>query len=277
MKRWFTFLPMLLPALASAQTSPDALTFDEARSLSPDALARRVLGASGALVKEASVEGARGQFANPRWLAHITFTSAPRAAGFPGVCAVDTYGVDFSPASPSASLMADAGPAKVAALRTGTVYRIVDAGPVPTSGWSDDYGRKLADACARKASVISSGPYGGLTYFSASFGVGSDQSGNVASFVRKVLIDLSSRTDFSVCQTRHRNACQGRAQVFVALSFTSANVGRCEKLAVSWCVSVSSRWGLNATVLNVEVADPGDLSKPPTIRSANVEDIQGVE
>jgi hypothetical protein len=125
------------------------LTLQEALNLPAPILSDRVLGAAGELYPEVQrpyfggLPGRQG-FA-------LEFATAPRSAGFPGLCEADTISVYFGPAEASSN----AQTAHVRSLLTGKVYRIVgDTTPID-GGWNDNYGRTLAARCAASGPVFS--------------------------------------------------------------------------------------------------------------------------
>jgi hypothetical protein len=127
------------------------LTLQEALNLPAPVLSDRVLGAAGELYPElqrpylGGVPGGQGFT--------LEFATAPRSAGFPGLCEADTISVYFG----SAEASSNNPTAHVRSLVTGKVYRIVgDTTPI-NGGWNDEYGRTLAARCTASGPVLSAG------------------------------------------------------------------------------------------------------------------------
>ncbi|WP_188053241.1 hypothetical protein [Sphingosinithalassobacter sp. CS137] len=104
MRRWFAALGSLALFASSGAAAQDdvRLTLAEARGMSPDALATRLLGtAVAADYPEADVHGDGGGMIPAPGLNYITFYRAPVPAGFPGLCRVDGLVVRFENGPPN--------------------------------------------------------------------------------------------------------------------------------------------------------------------------------
>ena len=269
MRRWFA--PLLL--LASAQASPDPLTLTEARALAPDALAHRVLGASGVLVREASVQGWSEHLGDGDDIAGATFATAPRA-GQPGLCAADLYQVVFAPRSSS-----DKRAGQVIDLSRETVYRMVDAGPVPT-GFSAGYAERSEAACAKATPVLATS--GTPTYFYSHYDERPDVNGASALFVTRLLKRLDSPTPVPRCASWIPQAisvadCRRLLASFAAGPLFMVDVKPCAAPSRNWCAELRDHDGLNWIQVTVTMDRPADLSRPAAIRGISLENVRAVE
>lgn len=150
-RRLAAFLSMLtILDVSQARAAGDAArgpTREEALTRPPQELARRLLGASGSLVKEVQ----RPVADNPGPLSQLRFAGPPRSAGFPGLCEADTFLVALKPAPvangspPNATVVAD--------LVAGKLFKIV-GDPARRAG-SRDW-RLLERRCAASGPVLSS-------------------------------------------------------------------------------------------------------------------------
>lgn len=148
-------------------------TLSEALHDPPLELARRVLGLSGEIYREVQRPFLES-VPSVSWLTNLTFATAPRSAGFPGLCEASTIFVSFRPeqnAPPDSDVRTI-----VNALQTGRLYKIVgDTTPLPDT-WNDDYGRSIAERCAAAGPVLLQ-PNGGVRaghFFSGRFNGSSD-------------------------------------------------------------------------------------------------------
>jgi len=134
-------------------SAPDGLTLREARASSPEDLAGRVLGMIGARYREVRIhEG--GPF-GPRGLAGISFASAPRSAGFPGLCEADEVFVSFTPITADSRNYTDPRadpPVQVHRFFRSTSYRIV--GDTNRLDFTDADWELLDRACAQSGPVL---------------------------------------------------------------------------------------------------------------------------
>jgi hypothetical protein len=97
--RWFAVALALAPLAASASSADrDSMTLAEARKLSPQRLAERLLGAVGAAGKysEATFSGDGGIMIHAPGLNGIELYQRPTSAGFAGLCQVESVHVSFS-------------------------------------------------------------------------------------------------------------------------------------------------------------------------------------
>ena len=141
---------MLLAAIPASAQVAESLTLDQARALSTGELARHLLGASGALAKESSVISGFPPFTAADRLYGVEFASAPRSAGFPGLCEADVYTVDLAP-------LENAAGSVVRRVQVQKRYRVVgDLEPLPDM-WNDAYGSRLDALCAGAAPVLARG------------------------------------------------------------------------------------------------------------------------
>jgi hypothetical protein len=136
-------------AQAPARTGP---SFREARTQSAEMLAGRLLGASGRLVSEV-----RRPDANQRYFSSLEFASAPRSAGFEGVCEADTFWVSLG-TSPRRTGPEIDRPTYVTGLSNNFLFRIVGTAEELASRGDPDTGdanwAKLKSACARAGPVL---------------------------------------------------------------------------------------------------------------------------
>ena len=118
--------------------------------MQPPELARRVLGVTGARYREVRrpyLGGLPGRVGF-----NLRFATAPRSAGFPGLCQADTIDLYFSPPDSESS---SGGGMRVHAVHTGALYRIVgDTAPLPGTGWNDEYGHTLDELCENAGPVF---------------------------------------------------------------------------------------------------------------------------
>lgn len=141
---------------APSDAAPASLTLHEAQRLPTRALARRLLGESGALYQEAEIPpGSPGHFGSRIVLSYVTFATAPRSAGFPGLCMADRLTVNFEPVPGSGR--GDDPPSRIVHLEAGRVYRIV--GDTTDRREGTDGSERAQDAqCARSGPVLSHRP-----------------------------------------------------------------------------------------------------------------------
>lgn len=158
MKSRLASLPLALAA-ACVSASPAAaqtLTIAQARTLPVQELARRFLGASGALYREIERPGRNAGIslpgAPPLGLTSLAFAASPRSAGFAGLCAADVAFVSFRAIRTPTQTDADP-PARVSGLSTARLYRIVGD---PESRTGEDWTSRREERLER--SCNSSGP-----------------------------------------------------------------------------------------------------------------------
>lgn len=99
MIRWFAVALALMPLAASAAPSNrNSMTLAEARKLSPQQLAERLLGAAGSVEKysEAKVSGDGGLMIHMPGLNDVDLYQRPASAGFVGLCQVESVHIRFS-------------------------------------------------------------------------------------------------------------------------------------------------------------------------------------
>lgn len=274
-------LPFLL--LTMAQATPDTLTLAQARALPAEVLARRVLGASGSLVRTAHVSAGAGMFANPYRLASIEFATTPRSAGFPGPCQAHTFVVGFRPVDgeDGQDLKADL-PSSVVSLDRTTRFRRVDVEPAPASGWDDAYGKAMDAACARAGPVLRED---GSSPFFISLNDGQiDPRGAVASTALTILaaaVKLDPGVPL-ICQTSVGDSCPRQVADLVKRPPDEVRSALCEKTPGRRCLDVRYDQGwLHWLTLRIE-SDAGRGATaywtPPTpIRAVHVEEVHAVE
>lgn len=135
--------------LAAADEPVRPLTFQDARTLPADELARRALTQFADQLVEVDRPNGGGFIGDQ--LVWIGFAGRPRGAGDPGVCEVDYVTVGFTAVSPGD--MPPRGsratnPAQADSLTVVTRFKTVgDISPLPDT-WNDAYGAKLDAACA---------------------------------------------------------------------------------------------------------------------------------
>lgn len=274
-------LPLLL--LTTAQAAPDTLTLAEARALPVEALARRVLGLSASLVETAHVSAGVGIFANPYRLASTEFATAPRSAGFPGLCEAEIFVARFRPVGgeQGQDMKADLR-SKVVALDRTTRFRSVDAGPVPTRGWDDAYGKAMDAACAKIGAALR--PDGTSPFFLDLTDGQIDPRGAAAATALGVLAAAAragTGTPF-VCRTSSPGACRDLAHDLAVQAPDEVRSGPCEKAPRRRCVVARyDRGWLRWLTLAIE-SDPGrDVTTfdaaPVPIRAIRVDEVQAVE
>lgn len=274
-------MALALLAPIAAQAAPDTLTLVEARGLPPEALARRVLGASGSLVESAHVSAGMGMFANPYRLASIEFATAPRSAGFPGLCQADTFIVRFRPTDgeQGQDLKADL-PSSVVALERTTRFRRVDAGPVPANGWNDAYGKAMDAACAKTGSVLRAD---GSSPFFVSLADGQvDARGAVASTSLSVLAGAAKPGIVPTCQTRLPDPCERQVADLARRAPDEVRSAACETEPTRRCLEVRYDLGwLHWLTLRIE-SDAGRgatayWTAPTPIRAIRIDEVQAIE
>ena len=93
--------PQILAAFAALQSEPlpqqQPITLEEARSLAPAELATRLLGQTGTLYSEVSIQPWPRSLGD---VVEIAFATPPRPAGSPGLCRSDIAWIHFRPAAP---------------------------------------------------------------------------------------------------------------------------------------------------------------------------------
>jgi hypothetical protein len=154
---------------ANACAAQTGLTLQEALNLPSAELAVRVLGQVGQRYSEVErpyLGGVPGRVGFS-----LEFASAPRPAGFPGLCEADILSVSFWPASPASS---PDEAMHVHSIYTSTRYKNVDD-TTPLTGWSEVYERHLAALCDHSGPVLNQpGQRATTSHF---FGGGYAQSG----------------------------------------------------------------------------------------------------
>jgi hypothetical protein len=135
-------------ATQAVSAEPRGLSLQDAQTLPASALRERVLGAVGALYTE--IERPSPTITRGRAFV-LEFASAPRSAGYPGLCEADTIIVNFGPSAdrPATSI------ANVQSAYRGTVYRIVGDTAPQAGGWTDADSRMLTEQCSAAGPVLS--------------------------------------------------------------------------------------------------------------------------
>jgi hypothetical protein len=143
----FLILAVVAAQPASAGPGGEGPTFKQAMTQSVEELAHRLFGASSSLVAE--MERPSAEY-GVRYFDSLEFASAPRSAGFAGLCEADTFWVGLERARGRDTLD---GPTKVTGLSTGKVFRIV-GGPVDIAKRMDADWDSLRRQCARAGRVL---------------------------------------------------------------------------------------------------------------------------
>ncbi|HEX8644423.1 MAG TPA: hypothetical protein VF702_10985 [Allosphingosinicella sp.] len=147
---------------AAPLPAPRALTREEALTQPVDVLARRLLGATGALVREMERPSPASFFDGP-WLMRLTFASAPRWSGIAGLCQADLFHLGFEPAGEAEE--GQEPPVRVAHLWMQARYRAIGEPAATGAGWTPDDHRREDRACAQSGPVLgaSNSYFGGRT------------------------------------------------------------------------------------------------------------------
>ncbi|HEX9931726.1 MAG TPA: hypothetical protein VGB08_02675 [Allosphingosinicella sp.] len=178
MKAGFSAVAAILLGAGAAQAQAQTLTLTEARSLPAPEIARRVLGAAGALYPELQRPGADAGLSLPggphRGLTFLTFAGTPRSAGFSGLCQADIAFVSFRPIRAPTQSDVDP-PARVSGLSTSRWYRIVGDAETPSDDETADRDeRRLERICARSGPVLGTADrrrfFSGEAFGSSDFG-----------------------------------------------------------------------------------------------------------
>jgi hypothetical protein len=128
---------------------PVTLTLQEALNLPSAELAARVLGATGELYSEVRRPYLGGLPGRSDF--DLDFATAPRSAGFPGLCEADVVTAYFRP---SGNAPLPNGAMELNSLHASKLYRAVsDTAPVPGIG-NDAHGRRLEGLCASAPPVL---------------------------------------------------------------------------------------------------------------------------
>lgn len=277
------FAAALLLIVTPAYAAPDTLTLAEARALSPEALAKRVLGVAGGLVQSAHVSAGRGMFANPYRLASIEFATAPRSAGLPGLCQADMYVVRFHPlgGEERQDLKADLPSVPVDLDRT-TRFRSVDAGPAPIAGWNDAYGKAMDVACAGTGPVLRAD---GTSPFFVSLNDGQPDPRGIVTSGSLAVLKAAVRPVPGVvptCATSLPGQCARQIVALVERAPDEVRQAVCEKAPGRRCVEVRYDLGwLHWLTLRIESEGGRGAvtywSQPAPIRAVHLDEVQAVE
>lgn len=162
--------PVVAAALlcAAVPSVAQMMTIGQARELPVRELARRVLGAAGALYAEVERPGAGAGRSYPAGglvgLSFLSFAARPVSAGFEGLCEVAVASVSFRTIRRATEQDLDP-PARVHRVHTNSLYRIV-SDPDRRGEWTDRYSRQLDRECADQGPVFRTNEGGGRRFFS---------------------------------------------------------------------------------------------------------------
>ncbi|HZF94457.1 MAG TPA: hypothetical protein VEZ20_06235 [Allosphingosinicella sp.] len=159
-------LSLLAAAAFATQThapplpAPRALTRQEARTAPVDVLARRLLGATGALMRE--VERPPPEpYPGDRWLRGLTFATAPRWSRRAGLCETDLFMLSFQPAGVAAA--GSEPPVRVSDLGIVKRFRAIGEPGLGSDLATEEERMRFEPACAESGPVLgqNSGWFGG--------------------------------------------------------------------------------------------------------------------
>jgi len=174
--------------IAAAPAAAQTLTIREARALPGDELARRMLGAAGALYPEIERPGPHAGHSYPAGgpigLSHLAFATAPRFSGFPGLCEAETVSLAFVALLPATDADPDP-PARVSRIATHMRYRIVGpAEPRPRTAEADRRGEAI---CSASGPVLEGEMPQRRFFTGTAFGVTAFEPGHAAFAARALL------------------------------------------------------------------------------------------
>lgn len=230
-------------ALLAVVSAVQPLSLAQAKRMPTSALAVRVLGMSGVKMREVELPEERGLFPE-HGLTWLRFASAPRSAGFPGLCEADEIYISFEPAGSERT--SNAAPMAVDHVSTWKSYRIVGLAGVAPGGWDQAYGRKLEKLCASTVPIL--GSRTGPGYFSGSL-AHSGQLGAVhANFAARALENAQGFTGEAACTPDrvidHDSLCLNAKGVIARLipsSLASVQIDRCEDQPQAYCLALIFR------------------------------------
>jgi hypothetical protein len=153
-------LTALVAAAVAAQAPaaplppPLPLTREEARTAPVHVLARRLLGDTGALVREMERPPPE-PYPNESWLRQVVFASAPRWARIAGLCQADLFLLGFEPAAEASD--GQEPPVRVSDLATSKTFRAIGDPDAAGVWWTEEEQRQFGPACAASGPVLSQG------------------------------------------------------------------------------------------------------------------------
>jgi hypothetical protein len=160
-------IALAVQAPAAPLPAPRALTREEARTAPIDVLARRLLGATGALMREVERPGTEPLFGE-RWLRGLTFASAPRWSRIAGLCEVELFLLSFEPVGEAAD--GREPPVRVSGLAIVRRFRAIGDPGAAGHNWTEEERRRYEPACAQSGPVLAeatpwfSGAAGGRSF-----------------------------------------------------------------------------------------------------------------
>lgn len=250
-------------AVQAPVTEPRGLSLREAQTLPARTVLERVLGATGGLYTEVQRPGP----AITRGRAFvIAFASAPRSAGYPGVCVADTLTVDFGPAAdgPATSV------GHVQSFNRNMLYRIVGDTAPPAGGWTDSYRRMLATRCAAAGPVLSRPDRAAPGFFGGYASVGGPFGADHAYFGARALVMASSGASPPAQCEDHGSGpaprlCDDPSALLRNLPmerFLGFWIDRCEQDSLELCVAANFSRGPGTGPGFIEIRLRTSLSEP---------------
>ena len=229
--------------MLAAVSAVQPLSLGQAKTMSTSALAVRVLGMSGVKMREVELPEGRGFFPE-HGLTWLRFASAPRSAGFPGLCEADEIYISFEPTS--SERMSDAAPMAVDHVSTWKSYRVVGPAGGAPGGWDLAYGRKLEKLCVSTVPVLGSGA--GPGYFSGTLAHSGELGAVHASFAARALENAQRFTGEAACTPDraidHDTLCLNVKEEIARLipsSLASVQIDRCEDQPQAYCLALIFR------------------------------------
>jgi len=134
--------------------APRALTREEARTDPVDVLARRLLGATGALVRQVTRPPPE-PWPGEEWLRTLVMATAPRWSRTAGLCEADLFVLSFQPAGEAAA--GQEPPVRVSNLAIVTRYRAIGDPGAAGDMWTEEEQRRFEPACAQSGPVLGEG------------------------------------------------------------------------------------------------------------------------
>lgn len=248
-------------ATPASSAEPSGLSLRQAQTLPAPVLLERVLGAVGTLYSE--IERPSPAIRRGRAFA-IQFASAPRSAGYPGLCEADMITVNFGPSADSPSTAI----AHVQSAYRATVYRIVSDTSPPAGGWNDSYIRMLSAQCATAGPVLSQ-PDMAPRFFSGGYHAGGSWAAHAYFGARVLAMASSSASPPAQCRDDIArpgdNVCDDPAALLrnpPMERFLGFRIDRCEPGAADLCVTADFSRGTRPDNRGIDIRMRTSLSEP---------------
>jgi hypothetical protein len=265
---------------AAPLSAPDALTREEARTEPVDVLARRLLGATGALVRE--VERPPPEpYPGQTHLQNLTFASAPRWSRVAGLCEADRYVLGFEPAGGASE--GTEPPVRVSRLAVLQTFRAIGDPRPARAHWTEEEQERYEPACAESGPVLGTRSH----YFSGYTSVGRFNARHAAFAVRAYRAAIASARNGTLtaiqCQddrsTGVPRICGDPAATLAVLAPEAPDwfeIEQCREAPETLCVTATvprNIDGLGAQrqiVLRIGTAHPDAVPSAPNIELRSV-------